>query len=90
MANQETTRVLFRKSRDGEITAVFPDQRETSHMFACYAHVGQHGLCDEAWVRESTGCAKPAEYAALKAELEAEPYGYELVVMARIDRSCFA
>jgi len=91
MADSETTRVLFRKSRDGQITAVFPDVRESprAQLFACYAHVGQHGTCDEAWVREDTRPAKPAEYDNLKRELEREPYGYELVVMARIDGSCF-
>lgn len=85
----ETTRVLFRveRGRTREVTAVFPDLAQgwgTDVM--CYAHVGQHGSCSMEWLR-GTRPAKPEEYADLKAELEAEPYGYNLVVLARIDRS---
>lgn len=60
-------RVIFRKL-DGEVFAIFPDQDEGPHLFGCYSHVGQHGLCRRSVVDEST-LATPEEYASLLAEL---------------------
>ena len=82
------TRVLFRAdksgSHKGDITAVFPDLPYDAEgsLVTCYAHVGQHSGCDRSWVRESTRPAKPAEYEALKRELES--IGYTLRIVGRL------
>jgi len=87
----KATRVLFRAQRSGEfrdtITAVFPDMVERRRAnvgteCTCYAHIGQHSTCSLEWAYAETRPAKPHEYAALKAELEAEPFGYRLEVLS--------
>lgn len=82
-----TTTVLFRATREKnpEITAMFPEEpwNEAGTTCACYVHVGQHGECSPCYVYR-TRPATPEQYASLKAELEAEPYGYRLVVKKKI------
>lgn len=48
-----------------EVTAVFADSGGTE----CYAHEGQHGACDPAWIREHTVPATPEQYGPLLSEL---------------------
>lgn len=62
--------VLFRKDKDGEITAVFPTELGGSQYMdmTCYSHVGQHSSCDDGWYG-STVPAALAEYADLLTEL---------------------
>lgn len=81
----EVTPVVFRKERDGEITAVFPcDPADTNgNLMSCFAHVGQHSACGFEWYY-TTKPALPEEYADLKQELESAPYGYRLRVYRRI------
>lgn len=80
--------VLFRATgprKQPEITAVFPTECGTSRYdMTCYAHVGQHSVCQVDWYRE-TRKAKPEEYADLLAELS-QVYApeYELVVKQKI------
>ena len=74
-------RVCFRRDSAGEITAVFLSKPLDRGRFVCYEHVGQHGLCDQRWVRE-TRPAKPAEYSNLKRELES--IGYSVTVSRRM------
>lgn len=88
----ETTPVLFRVHRSpqkygSEVTAVFPCEPATTdgNTMSCYAHIGEHGQCSWAWYYV-TRPATLEEYAALKAELESEPYGYRLAVYQRITR----
>lgn len=79
------TVVIFRadRTRNPEITAVFPTEPGASaYDMTCYAHIGQHGSCAREWYNNGTRAAKPAEYAALKAELEG--LGYQLKVYKRI------
>lgn len=76
------TKVLFRKDKSGEITAVFPEINEGRGLVACYAHLGQHSSCSRPWYFE-TKPAKPDEYAPLKRELEGAPYHYRLQVISR-------
>lgn len=89
MSDTEITPVIFRKTTPrygSEVTAIFPTDAASykAHECGCYAHVGQHGACDPWHVIRHSHPATPAEYAALKAELEAEPYGYRLRVHARM------
>jgi hypothetical protein len=83
----ELTPVLFRREKDGDITAVFPCEPANlqTMTMTCYAHIGQHSGCDYGWYL-TTRPAKPAEYADLKAELESTPYGYRLKIYQRINR----
>jgi hypothetical protein len=90
--DDDETPVLFRASRrkepegrEAEITAVFPCEPATysGADMICFAHVGQHGGCSLGWYH-TTRAATPAEYADLKAELEAAPYGYRLKVYKRM------
>jgi hypothetical protein len=89
MTDEPITPVIFRADkRDGDVTAVFPTDPAdyTGECMGCYAHVGQHSQCSLAWYHSHTRPATPAEYADLKAELEAAPYGYRLAVYKRITR----
>jgi len=72
MQTSPITKVIFRKYPDGDILALFPEERGTNDPYtcSCYAHVGQHGSADPQHVIRSTKAAKPAEYAALKGERE--------------------
>ncbi len=42
-------------------------------------HIGQHGECIDTLLQNKA--ATPEQYAALKKELESEPYNYELEVI---------
>jgi hypothetical protein len=82
--------VLFRVHRapvkhGRDVTAVFPTLPSDydGHNMTCYAHIGQHGGCGWDWYHK-TRPATPEEYASLKAELEAEPYGYRLKAYRKI------
>lgn len=83
------TRVMFRKFRDGsgDIIALFPDLPGDTHnpgMCESYMHNGQHGAADlTGAVYQLTSPARPEEFAALKAELEAPLYGYRLKIVLR-------
>ena len=81
------TPVLFRMD-EGGVTAVFPclPADHFGNDMTCYAHVGQHGACSVGWY-QTTKAATPDQYAALKAELEAAPYHYQLRVVHRISQA---
>ena len=89
METEPITPVLFRANRSGyfrgSVTAVFPCEPAdySGNGMTCYAHIGQHGACDYGWYN-TTRAATPAEYADLKAELEAQPYGYRFKVCKRM------
>lgn len=89
----DETPVLFRaeRTKELEVTAVFPTLASDNHghSMQCYAHIGQHSGCSFDWYN-GTRAAKPEEYAALKRELEAAPYGYRLKVYSRMQRQRFA
>jgi hypothetical protein len=80
----ERVPVIFKISH-GEVLAVFPTVVGTSSPYtcSCYAHVGQHSSCD-AHAAASLRAAKPAEYAALKRELE--QIGYKLEIRTRFSQ----
>jgi hypothetical protein len=79
----DLTVVVFRKYRDGEIIALFPEVDEGRGECSSYMHVGQHGRADYTGVIKSTVPAKPEEFAALRRELEGKPFTYSFRVVAR-------
>lgn len=69
MAAVENVPVIFRKEKDGDITAVFPALPASYDApMTCYAHIGQHSACSHGWY-VTTKPASEAEYADLLAEL---------------------
>jgi hypothetical protein len=85
----EPVTVIFRKFRDtGQVIALFPCiPADTGDLGLClsYMHVGQHAAATPLLTADgSTVPAMPAEYAALKRELESPPYGYRLSVRRRM------
>jgi len=84
----ERTIVIFRKwhtRQDGHgVIALFPGvPGGRAGLCDSFEHMGQHGSADPAAVIRRTRPAAPAEYADLKNELEAAPYGYVLDVRQR-------
>lgn len=77
------TKVVFRKWKDGDIIALFPDD-VNSHdgTVTSYMHVGQHGAADYAGVIADTRPARENEYCDLLTELTAIGYT-DLRVMKR-------
>jgi hypothetical protein len=78
--------VIFRKWKDGDIIALFPNIAHDTNGFYCssYMHVGQHGGADYAGVLTQTKLASESEYKNLKKELE--NIGYVLNVKTRWKR----
>ena len=87
--DNEVVPVLFKIGRDKAeaaygVTAVFPTVAEGGGTVSCYAHVGQHSAASPAWAKDrKLRPATPEEYAPLKREPEAQPYGYRLKVVSR-------
>jgi hypothetical protein len=79
------TKVCFRKTKDGEITAVFPFEPWNLMDFSvtCYVHLGQHGSCCWEWVRGDTRPATEAESVDLLSELKRIGYD-DLQVLRRL------
>jgi len=73
------TRVIFRKWGNGEIIALFPDEKWGGEMITSYEHFGQHGEANYSWVMSITSPATPEEFAMLKDELE-NLMGYNLKI----------
>lgn len=89
MTRSKLTIVIFRKYRtDGSILALFPELHATvdGRLITSYQHVGQHGAADYAHCIRITTPATPAEYAALRRELEGNPYRYRFDVRTRYTR----
>lgn len=70
------TKVVFRKRRDGDIIALFPDEPWclNNYTTASYMHIGQHGAADYAGVIADTSPAQENEYKDLLNELRAIGY----------------
>ena len=77
----EKTKVVFRKWKNGETQAFFPDIEEPRGFVSSYAHVGQHSQADYTYCISVTKPAKPEEYKDLAAELES--IGYNLLIRKR-------
>lgn len=83
-------RVVFRKWRNGDVIALWPDSlhRGGYGFVMSYEHIGQHGGADYHGVVAATKPATPEEYADLLAELSG-PVGYEgLHVVKRASVRC--
>ena len=65
---------IFRKYKDGEIIALFPEIDNGYGQCMSYLHVGQHGGAYYDLVVYSTTPATPEEYTDLKTELESIGY----------------
>jgi len=74
----EKTRVIFRKYKDGDILALFPELSEGGAGVESYMHIGQHSSADYRGCIASTKPATVAEYKDLQAELES--IGYNLLI----------
>lgn len=68
------TRIVFRKWRNGDIIALFPDIQETEYKVLVYEHIGQHGVADYTNVISITRPASPEEYHGLMTELKTIGY----------------
>lgn len=68
------TRVVFRKWRNGDIIALFPDIQETGYKVLVYEHIGQHGVADYTDIVSITLPASPEEYLGLMTELKTIGY----------------
>ena len=67
--NEVITKVVFRKFRDGEIIALFPEVTDShNYTVMSYMHIGQHSGADPRIVRD-TKLATPEEYMPLYNEL---------------------
>lgn len=81
------TKVIFRKFRDGELLALFPDENHGAYdangnpLCVSYMHFGQHGAANYAHCVSITRPAKPDEYRDLARELT--QIGYDLTIRQR-------
>ena len=68
-------KVIFRKFKNGEVIALFPQEPATRFGWKCmsYMHIGQHGSADP-FIVNNTKPAMPYEYADLYNELKSIDY----------------
>ena len=88
MQDKHKTKVIFRKFKDGEVIALFPELQANDNHAHCqsYMHVGQHGSANYD-VNAKNKLATESEYKDLKEELES--IGYNLDVRKRITKRWF-
>ena len=83
--DEEKTKVIFRKDKkDGDIIAVFADDKQNNNMIGCYVHLGQHTTMSIDYYNETVP-ATPEEYSDLKKELE--DIGYNVEVVTELDEN---
>jgi hypothetical protein len=77
------TKVIFRKWKDGTITAFFPEIPSDLQGYNCqsYSHIGQHGGADYGYCRTITKPANIIDAASLARELKG--IGYDLRIARR-------
>ena len=77
------TKVIFRKYKDGDVLAIFPEIPGDHNYETCgsYQHIGQHGPCTPFWAIQSTKPCPIPESEPLRTELES--IGYELNIIER-------
>lgn len=75
-----STKVIFRKFKNGEVIALFPEEIADNNPFNClsYMHIGQHGAASQDIVYDTKPC-KENEYSELKKELEGIGYEFEVI-----------
>ena len=79
-AQEPITEVAFRVFPEGDVIALFPQDKQGAGMINSYQRLGQHGEASQQLVKELRR-ASPAEYAPLLAELKS--IGYRLRVGKR-------
>lgn len=77
------TKVVFRKYKNGDIIALFPEIPAAFGEVASYTHMNGHGGSHYKLVMNSTKSATEAEYMPLFNELVAK-YGYQLDVRKKM------
>ncbi len=80
METIETTVVIFRMDREGNVFALFPELPADNHGFycTCFQHIGQHCAADYHGCIAESRLATPDEYADLEAELRQRGYDLEI------------
>ena len=70
------TKVIFRKCKEGDIIALFPEElnNPSDYSIVSYMHVGQHGGADYEHIIQTTAPATESKYADLLAELKSIGY----------------
>lgn len=78
------TKVVFRKWKEGDVIALFPDEPWSRHDYTTmsYMHVAQHGAADYADLIATTQPAREHEYQDLLSELQSIGYK-DLSIMQR-------
>jgi molybdopterin converting factor small subunit len=75
----QKTKVHFRKFKEGDVIAIFPDEQWDLHCnVASYMHIGQHGGASPELIDELEAVDKE-EYEPLQKELES--IGYDLKIL---------
>lgn len=77
------TKVVFRKCKNGDIIALFPEIPAAFGEVASYTHINGHGGSHYKLVMNSTKSATEADYMPLFNELVAK-YGYQLDVRKKM------
>jgi hypothetical protein len=76
-------KVIFRMF-NGEVIALFPEQKESRGNVNSYMHIGQHGGANYDLVMSKSKKATPSQYKDLKTELKS--IGYKLDVKEKYIR----
>lgn len=81
----DTTPVLFRRERGGNIIAIFPTVAERAGMCACYTASEGHSLCDPAATVRQSAPVDPTDrdVMSLRRQLQGPPYNYRLHILSR-------
>lgn len=79
----EELKVIFRKTKDGEIIAFFPEASANFGNILSYMNVGQHGEASHDFYM-TTKKATEAEYKTLLKELQSIYNDYILVVKQKL------
>ena len=77
----EQIKVIFRKFKDGDVIAFFPEIKGWDGSMESYMHLGQHSSADYNGLLSDTKPATPEEYKDLATELES--IGYNLLIRKR-------
>lgn len=85
MKNKDIIKVVFRKFKDGEIIALFPNLKfDNAGNICSYMHIGQHGGASPLLVN-NTKLATPEEYKPIYNEL-LQYWGNSMKICKRITR----
>jgi hypothetical protein len=84
------TKVIFRRWKQGEVIAIFPELPGTNDPGTCmsYQHTGQHGAADPSHVTSQTRPATGTDVDQLYRELS--QIGYDLETIKRAPGTAYA